>query len=206
MTPRPPLAASALVVCALLACSRRVDAMEPPEDGASFDEVRAYENRLRPFTVLADVTMVLTARISFEGQFVPWMHHGFRLNPFCAFVDQSLPFISGAADERFQLSCGTEVGYRYYTGERGANGFFVGPSLLFAHTHVNAGNDASKQPVGARDFYYAGGALDVGVQGMTERGFTVGGGAGVVLLRNLDAGSRFGVDQRLFINVGYSFP
>jgi hypothetical protein len=196
----------ALSVLAILAATPRAFAMEPPPEGASYQEILAYENRLRPFTVLGDATAIINAHFAIEGQFVPWMHHAIRLAPFCALGDTHLWFVTEAADDRIELSCGAEIGYRYYTGERGANGFFVGPSLILAHTHIEAGTDSANTPVGPVDYVYGGPALDVGVQGITEQGFTVGGGAGAALLRHFESGSHFRVDSRIFVNVGYSFP
>jgi hypothetical protein len=196
----------ATTLVAVFAWTAGARAMDPPPDGATLEEVRAYENRLRTFTVLGDAVVLLTGHISFEAQVVPWVHHAFRLNPFCTVADPSLPILSTSLNSGFQLACGGELGYRYYTGHRGANGFFAGPSLVVGHTHADAGTDIRKQPLAAADFFYMGGAIDVGVQGMHESGFTLGGGVGFLLLRNLAPGSVVKPDARLFIDVGYSFP
>jgi hypothetical protein len=204
VSPAKMVPALAAIACIVSAVDAR--AMEPPPEGASYEEVLAYENRLRTFTVLGDATALVNAHFSVELQVVPWQHHALRMAPFCLLADNHLWFISDVGDDRIQLSCGGELGYRYYTGERGANGFFVGPSLLLAHRHIDAGLDSAGNSVAAVGYVYGGPALDIGVQGMSTQGFTVGGGVGAALVRKFESGASFHIDSRVFINVGYSFP
>jgi hypothetical protein len=75
---------------------------------------------------------------------------------------------------------GGEIGYRFYTGTRGAHGLFVGPSAIaMPLVAPRVGTDLRAEVV---SFQAYGAALDVGVQAITDAGFTVGGGLGVMYL------------------------
>jgi hypothetical protein len=75
---------------------------------------------------------------------------------------------------------GGELGYRFYTGQRGATGLFVGPSAVaMPLVYPRLGPDLRGEVV---SFYAYGAALDVGVQAITDAGFTIGGGLGAMYL------------------------
>jgi hypothetical protein len=75
---------------------------------------------------------------------------------------------------------GGEVGYRFYSGRRGANGFFIGASgVLMPLVLPRVTPELKAEPA---SFYAYGGALDVGIQGITDSGFTIGAGVGAMYL------------------------
>jgi hypothetical protein len=75
---------------------------------------------------------------------------------------------------------GGEVGYRFYSGRRGANGFFIGASgVLMPLVLPRVTPEFKAEPA---SFYAYGGALDVGIQGITDSGFTIGAGVGAMYL------------------------
>ena len=68
---------------------------------------------------------------------------------------------------------GGEVGYRYYFGEGGPRGLFIGPSLLIGWLTATAG-DGSRTP-----FIRYGAAADVGYQMLVADRIVLALGAGV---------------------------
>lgn len=75
---------------------------------------------------------------------------------------------------------GGELGYRFYTGSEGAHGFFAGVAgvampLAYPRVTQDLRTDVAS-------FLAYGGAFDLGVQAITDSGFTVGGGIGVMYL------------------------
>src|SRR5262249_13395805 len=68
---------------------------------------------------------------------------------------------------------GVELGYRYYTGSRGMNGLFLGPSFIFGIYSASFGDNERK------GFSNAGVALDGGVQVIFFDHLTLGAGVGM---------------------------
>ena len=91
---------------------------------------------------------------------------------------------------------GGEVGYHYWWyGHDGLRGPFFGPSLLVGVTSAATVGDPSRaQP-------YWGAAIDVGEQAILSGGFTIGGGAGLGLIRMGGSGVVF---PRFLLQVGWS--
>ena len=135
-------------------------------------------------------------------------HHAVTLSPFFTSTsikanDKEIGSLSGF---------GGELGYRFYTGSKGANGFFVGPSVLFAKY-------SSDSVVGnkSQGFTAMGGALDLGGQFIIGPGVVIGFGGGLQYTKNSEdlntdglnlasaviAGG--GVRPRALLAVGYSF-
>ncbi len=75
---------------------------------------------------------------------------------------------------------GGELGYRFYTGREGPNGLFVGISGVAMPIVYPRVTQDFKTDVPSFNAY--GGAFDVGVQAITDAGFTIGGGLGVMYL------------------------
>lgn len=147
-------------------------------------------------------------RYSIQGEYMLARHHAVTLSPFYTSTsikvnDKEVGSLSGF---------GGELGYRFYTGSRGANGFFVGPSVLFASYNSESilGNTS-------QGFTAMGGALDVGGQFLIGPGVVIGFGGGLQYTKNSEeistdnlnlasaviAGG--GVRPRLLLAVGYSF-
>jgi hypothetical protein len=109
-------------------------------------------------------------------------------------------------------SLGGELGYRLYSGSIGADGLFVGGSFVslpLAYPRL----DANLRSADLVRFNAPGAAFDVGVQKVTESGFTIGGGVGVMYLaysmpednRRLPIGFEPHVLPRLLLAAGWSF-
>jgi len=103
-----------------------------------------------------------------------------------------------------------ELGYRYYGGEMGANGFFFGTSFLY-YTYRD-GTYGWHEDGSLYDYYSKksmGLALDIGGQHIFGNGITIGAGGGVALLPS--AGNFFGegwfwsIMPRVLFTLGYSF-
>ena len=169
------------------------------------DRAGAY----RPFEVSWNpLGLIVGGRVSFNGEWAPVTHHAVIVSPH--FITTSQDVVSGA-DQSFTqryTGVGGEVGYRYYTGHRGPNGVFVGPSLLGGV--YNAGLQGKDQA-----FTNIGVAADVGVQGILWEHFLLGGGVGVEYLHvshdfgDLPSGpaaiAESGVKPRLLLQGGAAF-
>ncbi|MEA2749518.1 MAG: hypothetical protein QOI41_3661, partial [Myxococcales bacterium] len=112
---------------------------------------------------------------------------------------------------------GGELGYRFYTGERGMNGFYIGPSVLFASWSQSLPDGVPANTPKPDGFTAIGGALDLGGQAVIGPGVIVGGGFGLQYTKNsidvntdnLNIASAAiaggGVRPRFLLSVGYGF-
>ena len=73
---------------------------------------------------------------------------------------------------------GGEIGYRFYTGGKEATGLFIGTSALAMPLAYPRITPNLRGDVVSFEGY--GGALDIGFQMITDAGFTIGGGLGVM--------------------------
>lgn len=177
-------------------------ASEKPQANEDADDVKHIALELNPLALGI-------GRYSIQGEYLLARHHAVTLNPF--FTSTSVK-VNGT--EVGSLSgFGGELGYRFYTGSKGANGLFVGPSFLFA--------SYSSSPVGAGkslSFTAVGGALDIGGQFIIGPGVVLGFGGGLQYTKNSEElastnGLNFassviaggGVRPRALLAVGYSF-
>jgi hypothetical protein len=111
-------------------------------------------------------------RYGADLQYLPAMHHAIVVNPFFAMTKAEITAGQSKYEQTFS-GIGGELGYRFYSGERGANGFFVGPSLI-AGTYSASATGAEKV-----SFNSIGYAVDIGGQHVFKNGFTIGGGFGM---------------------------
>lgn len=195
--------ASSLVLVASAASAQNPDR---PSD-ASADRADTHKQ----FTATANPLSFGIGRYGADLQWLPAQHHAIVLNPFfastTAHVDMESNGVKSSYDEKFS-GFGAEVGYRFYSGERGANGFFVGPSLLVGTYTASAGG----QSVGFNSIGYA---VDIGGQHVFSNGLTLGGGFGLQhtsvnkdftdlpLTAAILAGG--GWRPRFLLSLGYSF-
>jgi hypothetical protein len=81
---------------------------------------------------------------------------------------------------------GGELGYRLYSGKRGADGLFIGGSFVampVAYPRLGAISPTTRQAtVELQRIYGVGGAIDIGAQTVTSWGLTIGGGIGASFL------------------------
>ncbi|HEY2404779.1 MAG TPA: hypothetical protein VGI10_02205 [Polyangiaceae bacterium] len=140
------------------------------------------DEELRHVAITGYPLSLIIGRYSVQGEYLPVMHHAITLNPFYTSVDGGT--LNGASLGKFS-GFGSELGYRFYTGKKGPNGFFVGPSFLFA-SYKQSGGLAGlfcTTPSCSTSFTSYGFALDVGGQAVLG-GFVVGGGAGFQSTKN----------------------
>ena len=148
---------------------------------------------------------LLLSRVGINGEYMLTQHHGLSLNPFY----QSFTIFYTEFS-----NFGGELGYRYYTGTRGANGFFLGPfvTMISAFTKTVVGSIRSSPLTDESTLIYGLG-LDLGGQHVFEGGFTIGGGLGFEYLASkttstLASSSTFtakGIAPRFLFTLGWSF-
>jgi hypothetical protein len=109
-------------------------------------------------------------------------------------------------------SLGGELGYRLYSGARGADGLFVGASFVsMPLAYPRLANDLASADLVR--FSALGAALDIGGQLVTSSGFTIGGGVGVMYLdyrvptdiRKIDIDFEPHILPRVLLTAGWSF-
>jgi hypothetical protein len=171
----------------------------------------AAEDDYKHFTIQANPLSALIGRYGVDFAYLPALHHGIVVNPFYSHVGVDATNSNGVTTAAWSLSgFGGEVGYRFYTGEKGASGFYVGPSFIFASykQSVTGGDSLSFTNMGA--------AVDIGGQAIIGDGFTIGGGFGLQYTKtSVDLGSidKFaanalaggGLRPRVLFTLGYSF-
>lgn len=180
----------------------------PPRHDVTLDRApeEVETTRFRPLALTINPLSLMFGRIGANVEFLPAEHHGIMLNPYYSSVSVEL----GEIETRY-TSLGGELGYHFYTGSKGANGFFVGPSFLMSRTTLNAecmkvGCDAD--PEATITTY--GVAVDLGGQHVFDNGITLGGGGGLMYLKSSaeaegDTVLKFeGVLPRFLFTVGYS--
>jgi hypothetical protein len=115
---------------------------------------------------------VIIGRYSADLEYLPAPHHALHLTPVGYFA------LPGVADQYFGY--GAEVGYRWYSGVDGPNGFFLGGSVLVgSFTYVHTAQPGV--PLDASDdttFAQVGGAIDAGYQLVFLGNVAVGAGVG----------------------------
>lgn len=119
-------------------------------------------------------------------------------------------------DRNASPGLGGELGYRLYSGKRGADGLFIGGSFVampVAYPRLASISPATgTASIELARIYGVGGAIDIGAQTVTSWGLTIGGGLGASFLAYdyPDDPSRLpyalpNVLPRLLLQTGYSF-
>jgi len=118
-------------------------------------------------------------KLSLNFVLAPLEHHALILSPFYVLTRTTPVTIFDDAGAPTQLPVqtfrgyGTELGYRYYTGEGGLRGFFAGPSLILSTMTATAQN-------GAKTHYLDYGvAADIGYQALVVDSVSLSLGAGL---------------------------
>jgi hypothetical protein len=139
------------------------------------------------------------------------------LNPFFAHVPVTVSVNGSDIDAGSLTGFGGELGYRFYTGSKGANGFYVGPSVLFASYSTSTPDGSSAGSSSSNSFTSVGGAIDIGGQAIIGPGVIVGGGFGLQYTTtseefdtdNFNLASAViasgGVRPRFLLSAGYAF-
>lgn len=165
--------------------------------------------RYRPFALeLNPLGLFVGGRVSINAEWAPVTHHVITLSPHFVHTSADVAASPSTTESETFTGFGGELGYRYYTGHRGMNGVFIGPSLI-------AGAYNAGLPNGDQPFTDVGVAADVGVQEIFADHIVVGGGVGVEYLsvshdfHDLPAGpstvASSGLKPRLLLEAGYGF-
>ena len=162
---RPPIASAgsvSIVAFALALSVAGVAHAEDVDEGVPFKSVALQGNPLG----------IIIGRYSADLEYLPVPHHALHFSPVGYFA------LPGVADEL--VGFGAEMGYRWYSGLNGPNGFFLGVSFIalsLQYTHgalpgvpLDAPEDTS--------FVQLGGAIDAGYQLVFLGNFAVGAGLG----------------------------
>jgi len=164
---------------------------------------------------------LFVGRFGFNFEYQPIPHHGLIVSPHYDHASGDPSYDAETTSFTDTLNgVGAELGYRFYSGKQGFDGFFAGPSLFIATHKLTSTNAASIPPGNETSVTYSsiGGAFDIGWQWQLGH-FIVGGGAGVQYAKineRLPLSGR-GVDlimdwntgggwrPRLAFNFGYAF-
>jgi hypothetical protein len=199
--------------------SARADEVAPPvAPAATAQQDRALNEApkpaFKPFSLELNPLAAAIGRYSIQGEWLPAAHHAIVLNPHFDHVSADISESNNGASVSYSegfTGFGSELGYRFYTGEKGANGFYVGPSVLAAHY------SASAEGLPSTSFNSIGAAVDAGGQWILGPGIVVGFGFGLQytsvsaggdtdglpLTAAIIAGG--GVRPRTLLTVGYAF-
>ena len=172
----------------------------------------------RPIAITLNLLplIILRASINVEWAFAP--HHALEINPFLGRLSvDSGSDSSGSKVEYTYTTVGGELGYRFYTGSKGAHGIGFGPFGTYASSKVDvkcSGSSSSSCPV-TGDLVYYGGGVDVIGQYVDKNGITARGGLGIMYLQSeatvktsdstIGSAKVSGWVPRLLLALGYSF-
>ena len=169
------------------------------------DQPGAYE----PFAIgVNPLGLIVGGRYSIQAEWAPVTHNVILISPHFIHTSGDIATGPNTKDSQTFTGVGGEIGYRYYTGHRGMNGVFIGPSIIVgAYNASLLGNDQA--------FTDIGGAVDVGFKGLIADHLALGGGIGIEYLHvSHDFGdlptaqaaiASSGVKPRLLFEAGYAF-
>jgi len=188
-------------------------AAPPPPPGAVLVPIADAQPEPEPkhFNIMLNPLGFFIGRYSIQGEYLPALHHAITLTPFYTHAPVKVTVNGQEIDGGSLNGGGAELGYRFYTGKKGPNGFFVGPSFLFgSYTQSFEGTKGDS-------FTSFGGAIDFGGQAVVGPGITIGGGFGIQYTKtskdintdNLNLASAIiaggGTRPRFLFSVGYAF-
>lgn len=175
---------------------------------------RQDDTRRRPLALTVNPLGLVIQRYGGNVEWSPVRHQAIVASGYVQSVPVELvrPFASGIEirDRATAPSFGGEIGWRLYSGRKGADGLFIGGAFVaMPMAYPRLGPDLA---VELERIYGIGGAVDVGAQTVTDFGLTIGGGIGASFLaydfpddvRRLPV-SLPGVLPRLLLQTGYAF-
>jgi hypothetical protein len=163
-----------------------------------------------PFAIeINPLGLLVGGRLSFNAEWAPVLHHSIQVSPYIVHTTADVATGGGTVASQAFSGVGGEIGYRYYTGHRGMNGLFIGPSLIGGI--YNAGLPGNSNQA----FTNFGIAGDVGLQDIFFNHLVVGGGVGIEYLAvshdfgDVAAGpstiASSGFKPRLLFSAGFGF-
>lgn len=205
---------AALSILGVVAMTSTAHAQDPAQPAAAAKPAEApqkAEEEHKKISLEINPLAATIGRYSLQVEYLPAVHHALVLNPHFTHVPVTATVNGKEIDGGSLTGFGGELGYRYYTGTKGPNGFFIGPSFLFS--------SYSQELAGKSDSFTAiGGALDIGGQAVIGPGIVIGGGFGLQYTSNskdigdtdgLNLASAIiaggGVRPRFLLSLGYAF-
>jgi hypothetical protein len=195
----------------------------PPPNHVVREENHVFQDRqprepVKRFAITLNPLAALIGRYSIQGDYLFAPHHALVVNPFFTYAPIKVTVQGKEIDGGSLLGFGAEVGYRFYSGGRGAEGFFIGPSVIGAFYSQSAPTGVNGAAAATSDSFGSfGGAVDIGVQQMFGPGILVGGGFGLqytkttkdIATDNLNLASAIiaggGLRPRLLATIGFGF-
>jgi Protein of unknown function (DUF3575) len=208
--------ASNLVVCVVFALTATMPGVALAEPPPAVDVVIHDEPPPRRIVTIEYNPLLLIIR-KFSANIVvaPIDHHALVLSPFYFSTETAPIYVFDEAGTATQLpkqkfeGFGGELGYRYYFGERGPRGFFLGPSGILSAVKATAQNGSLTH------FRTYGAAVDVGYQMLVADRVSLSLGAGVQYTKtsqsipNQQFPSNFnangGLRPRFLVSLGFAF-
>jgi hypothetical protein len=184
-----------IVLASTLSCSSAAAAVE-----------EWAPTQYRSFAVLLNPFALLIGRYSIDVQWSFVRHHAIVLNPFIYSVAEGSTIESvnqprsNPTSLGYAFGGGSELGYRFFSGDAGLNGFFIGPSVFALRVG----------PTHCSDYGYCfqphwvyGAALDVGGQTIVRERLVIALGGGI----ELDESDGQPVEPlpRILISIGVAF-
>jgi hypothetical protein len=130
----------------------------------------------KQFAITTNPLNLYIQRYGINFEYQPTLHHGLILSPHYDHVNYDGTVGTVTAPDNFS-GFGAEIGYRFYSGDKGFNGFFASPSLLLA-TYKATGPSLDLNN-SSQSFTSIGWAWEVGGQAQIGGGFIIGGGGGM---------------------------
>jgi len=208
---------SKLAACAafaLAAATSDVALAEEPAPGVDV-AIREEPPPRRILTIEFNPLPAILGKLSADVVITPVSHHALVLSPGYVSVEAAPIYIFDETGQPTQLpkqkfyGFSGELGYRYYFGERGPRGLFLGPSFILSSLTAEA-QDKSKTR-----FLDYGFAADIGYQALLWDNVALTLGSGVQYTKTDKAipDQQFpaklfangGVRPRLLLSVGWSF-
>ena len=148
------------------------------------------------------LALLTIGKLSADVVVAPVAHHALVLSPFYASTTTAPIAVFDDAGNGTQLPAqrfrgyGGELGYRYYAGDGGLRGLFVGPSLIVGTFDATAGNGEKSS------FLDIGVAADVGYQALVADRVALAIGAGAQYVATSKSLPEQQLPARLYANSG----
>lgn len=172
------------VSASLLATTAFVGAASAQEPLPVADKtVGAVDTSAEPkhYAVILNPLATAVGRYSVDALWMPAVHHALVINPFFQRLTADVTSTATVGNATMSTSYtdtfsgfGGELGYRFYSGDHGPSGFYIGPSLI-----AGAYSESSSLGGDKVSFTSYGAALDIGGQAMLKSGILIGGGFGL---------------------------
>ncbi len=160
------------VAIAFACTSAQADESLEPQEVIAKERQKAF----RHFAVTLNPVSVGVGRFGANFEFLPVKHHAIIVNPF---IQRITPDSAGIKTK--YSNYGGELGYRFYSDDRGAGGLFLGPFITYFSSSATTTTAGTTKKASFDGF---GGGVDVGVQHLFDVGLSLGLGFGFQWLKS----------------------